>query len=230
MSMLALLPAMLAHAQVMAPVGTMPGSIQANVPAASNPTPPRKPKAVSKAQSTSSAPASSAQAPSLQDKPAQPAVIHLKEGRLSIQADNSALDDILHAIAAKSGMQIQGLNKDYRVFGQYGPANPREVLSELLSDSGFNIVMLGKTADGTPRQLLLTARGSAPPTPPNPDDPEEDYRPPAPTVYHNPEPAHPAPSPNQAKPGAPGNGVRTPQQILQELEQMHQQQQPNPPQ
>lgn len=161
----------------------------------------------------------------MQDKPAQPATIDLKNGQLSIHADNSGLDDILHAVAAKSGMKIEGLDRDYRVFGQYGPANPREVLSELLSDSGFNIVMLGKTADGTPQQLLLTARGDAPVTPPNPQDPEESYHPPPRTVYHDAPPHHAPQPPNGARPGAPGNGVRTPQQILQELERMHQQQQ-----
>lgn len=224
MAALALLTATLSAAQVMAPVGAMPGAMHADVPAASRTPRAQQPKAAA-AQSTPSAQASASQAPSLQDKPAQPAVIKLKDGRLSIRADNSGLDEILHAVAARSGMQIKGLDRDYRVFGQYGPANPREVLSELLSDSGFNIVMLGTTADGTPEQLLLTAQGSAPPTPPDPNDPEESYHPPQPTVYHDAEP-HPVPQgPRGMKPGAPGNGVRTPQQILQELERMHQQQQ-----
>jgi hypothetical protein len=165
----------------------------------------------------------------LKDKPAQPAIIHLENGQLSIQANNSGLDEILHQIAAKSGMKIRGLDRDYRVFGQYGPASPRQVLSDLLSDSGFNIVMLGKTADGTPQQLQLTSRGDAPVTAPNPHDPEEAYRPPPPTVYRDAPKRHVPQRPNGVRPGAPGRGVRTPQQILQELERMHQQQQQNQP-
>lgn len=225
---LAMLTATLAHAQVLAPVGTMPDGSRHPIASAAiaSPSQPQKADKTSPPNAAQPAPASATQAPSLRDEPPQPAVIQLKDGKLSIEASNSGLDDILHAVAAKSGMHIEGLDRDYRVFGQYGPANPREVLSELLSDSGLNIVMIGATPDGAPKQLLLSSRGDAPPTPPNPNDPQEAFHPLPPTVYHEPSPEPQPRDRNRMGRGAnPRNGVRTPQQILQELELLHQQQQ-----
>ena len=229
-----LLAATLAHAQVMVPVGTMPdGSHHAlpataavsNAAASAAQTDAAKTDAASQIPAKETAPpAAPMRAPSLLDEPAQPAAIQLQNGKLSIEANNSAVDEILHTIAQQSGMKIEGLNKDYRVFGSYGPANPREVLSELLSDSGFNIVMVGATADGAPQQLLLTDRGGAPVTPPNPHDPQEAYHPPPPVVYPNPQPVNRGQM--NRGPGAPG-GVHSPQQILQELERLHQQNEQN---
>src|SRR5579875_164729 len=181
---LGILMAAAAQAQSTAPAGALPAKRQLH-PAASAMTSPASNasgKAAMQTPPLKSAPAA-AQPSSLRDEPPQPAVIELKGGKLRIEANNSALDDILHAVATQSGMQIHGLNRNYRVFGSYGPANPRKVLSELLSDSGWNVVMIGALADGAPEQLLLTVRGNTPPTPPNPNDPEEAYTPPPRTVY-----------------------------------------------
>jgi hypothetical protein len=175
-------------------------------------------------------PSAPATAPSLLDHPAQPAKITLNAGKLSVQAHNSVLADILHEVSKESGMKIDGLDAgsaaDRRMFGTYGPGTPRDVLSDLLSDSGYNFLMLGNTSSGAPRQLALTARtggpaGSAPPPnrntqeQTNPDEPQPVRQPDEPQNYPVPQPGPPE---NQ-------NRVRSPQQMLQELQRMHEQQQ-----
>lgn len=176
-------------------------------------------------------------APSLLDKPAQPAQVQLNAGKLSVKADNSTLSGILHDIAAKTGMKIDGLSRDQRIFGSYGPAAPREVLSALLDGMGYNVMMVGELASGAPRELALTPRTGGPVTGGNPatqmarqstnsnDDDDSLVE-----QQDNPVPPRPetmAPEANEPQephpPGNPGT-VKTPQQMLQELQQLRQQQ------
>jgi hypothetical protein len=99
------------------------------------------------------------------DAAAQAAAVSLQNGKLTIESNNSDLTQILQDVAHISGMTINGLNGGPRVFGTYGPANSREVLTALLLGSGYNFMMLGGAGDGTPRQLLLTPQtGNAPGT------------------------------------------------------------------
>jgi hypothetical protein len=163
----------------------------------------------------------------LLDKPAQPAKVDMQGGHLTIQANNSSLSEILHQVTTSSGMTVEGLGPDQRIFGSYGPGDPSEVLLSLLHGSGYNVIMVGQTADGAPRQLTLSPRGagatnSGPsrPAPANQDDSDDDAQSqPAPDTT-------PPPAPAQAAPTySPQNGPRTPQQMLQELQQMRQQQQ-----
>ena len=168
--------------------------------------------------------------PSVLDQPAQPAKVDLAAGKLTIQADNSSLTAILNQVSTSAGMTIDGLNKDVRVFGTYGPGDPREILSSLLDGTGYNVLMFGKTTTGTPSQLTLSPRGAAIPVGQangmrnavRENQEEEDEEPTA-TQYQD---APAAPQPGQvAPPPNPNGGVRSPQQMLQELQQMHQQQQ-----
>jgi len=169
---------------------------------------------------TATAPAA-AVPPSILDKPAQPAKVELAAGRLAIHADNSSLTAILHQVTSDSGMTVNGLGQDQRIFGSYGPGDPQEVLLALLDGSGYNVVMLGRTQAGTPKELSLSPRsaGGAQAGPSRPqaaqdDDSEDEYQPPQP-------PEAPV-APPMANPQP--NGVRTPQQMLQELQQMRQMQ------
>lgn len=164
-------------------------------------------------------------APSLLTHPAQPAKVQLSEGKLTIQADNSALSEILGQIAHDGGMKIVGLdtgNAAQRIFGSYGPGAPREVLSSLLNGTGYNVLMFGKTAAGVPRELTLSQQPTG--GVPNPSatatpqyNTQNNYN------YYS----RPTPNPNTqvSRPAPPANPpgaqqVRTPQQILQELEKM----------
>lgn len=193
--------------------------------------------------------------PSLLSTPPEPAKVSLAFGKLSIEANNSSLSQILQQIAKAGGMKIDGLqtsgNADPRVFGSYGPGAPRDVLSDLLNGANYNIMMLGNTPAGTPREMALSPRaaGGVPNPAPRPSasaqnkaedeeaqpsndatddtdtdevqssgsaaEPENNLVPPA-GVQEN-EPITPPPGAQQK--------VKTPQEILQELQNMRVQQQ-----
>lgn len=80
-------------------------------------------------------------------------------------ANNSDLGEILSDVAHLTGMKIDGPESRDRVFGVYGPGNPRQVLTELLEGQGYDFMLVGDTAGGAPREVLLTARSAAPPQP-----------------------------------------------------------------
>lgn len=227
-------------AQVAQAPGTMPGGHHVHVGTSQHP----HQKSKDHAKPAAAAPqvrigavttghAAPAEPPSLLDKPAQPATVTLDDGHLAVKADNSSLTQILDKVSSSTGMKIDGLSRDQRVFGIYGPGNPTAVLSDLLDGAGYNVLILGVAPDGAPREIILSARNNAPappvqassaPTPPDEDQDDnggENNYPPEPVM---------TPMPQQL--AAPGP-VKTPQQILQELQQirqrqMQQQQQQNP--
>jgi DNA segregation ATPase FtsK/SpoIIIE-like protein len=127
--------------------------------------------------------------------------------------------------------RLTGVTSDQRVFGIYGPGQARDVLSQLLQGSGYNVIMIGDQGEGTPRQILLSMRqsgaASATPKANQTNNEDEEDEPPA--------PQEPEPPVRPAFP--PGVPPRSPQQIMQEMQQRQQQiqqqnqpQQPNPPQ
>jgi hypothetical protein len=156
-------------------------------------------------------------------QPAGEAQIVFNGDTLSIRADNSSLAAILHQVAGKSGMQIEGLSGDERVFGTFGPGAPRDVLADLLNGTAYNLVLLGDLGDGAPRQLILTPAthgGAAPPQQPAPTTTiDEAANEPEPEVPPQPEvpPAGTTPPPTP--------GVKTPQQLFEQLQKMRSAQQ-----
>jgi hypothetical protein len=162
------------------------------------------------------------------DEPAAPATIDVTGGQLSIKATNASLSDVLRQVASRTGMQIEGNSHDQRVYGIYGPGLPDDVLSALLYDSGYNVLMVGSTVDGAPRRLVLSPRTAINPTQVansqpvhNDDDDETPVEPPPPP----PQPTQPQGT-STTNPGQ----VKTPQQMLQELQRLTrpQQDQGNP--
>ena len=159
-------------------------------------------------------------APSMLQQPAQDAQIVFSDGNLSIHADNSSLAAILHQVASNSGMKIEGLGSDERVFGNFGPGAPRDVLADLLAGTAYNQVLLGDLSNGAPRELILspTRSGATVPSPSpqanaiaNADDNE-------PEAVEAPPP--PQPEPPAGSTPQPPPGVRTPQQLFEQLQQM----------
>jgi len=155
---------------------------------------------------------------------------------LLINATNSSLEQILHDVSLETGIKVEGMGADERIFGSYGPGPAYEVLAELLDGSGYNVLMIGEQGDGTPRRILLSARVAAGAQPANRNIPvasnEEESEPEPPEPPPQPEP--PPPQPSQSSP-APGVPVRSPQQIMeqmkmrqQEIQQQQQQNQQNP--
>lgn len=203
----------------------------------------RPPKAKVSAASVQPAPVIAPPVPSvpqqplsLLQEPAQRAQVRLNSEGLFIQANNASLSQILRDVSSNSGMKLEGLGRDERVFGNYGPGAAPEVLGQLLEGTGYNVLMVGVTAQGAPRELVLTPRNSshgpatASPTPVRRADEEEDTEP-------EPEPPPPPiqrPMPETQQQGQQNpNGVKTPQQLLEELRRMREQnpnqnQQPEP--
>lgn len=154
--------------------------------------------------------------------PQQPAHITYANGQLTVAASNSSLNQILRDIASETGMKITGGVADERVFGQYGPAVPSKVLGDLLDGTGSNMLLVHATA-ATPAELVLTPRlGGV--TPPNPNAYHDDLPPPRPQYPIVP-PVNPRGGPANTGPVPPSNGVKTPQQIYEQLERMRQQRQ-----
>ena len=167
-------------------------------------------------------------APSMLQQPAGEAQVNFTGDTLSIRADNSSLSAILHQVAGKSGMQIEGLSGDERVFGTFGPAAPRDVLADLLNGTPYNLVLLGDVGDGAPRELILTPATHAGAAAPPPATATADE------ASNEPEAAEVPPPPPEAPPAgpAPTPGIKTPQQLFEQLQKMRagQQQQVTTPQ
>ena len=186
-------------------------------------------------------------------RPAHRADVTYADSMLTVSASNSSLNQILREISRLTGIKITGGVADERVFGNYGPAVPSQVLATLLDGTGSNMLLI-QSRGTTPTELILTPRQGGP-TPPNPsasgsdevnDSSSEDappnpvaqpIRPPVPSQY-SPRPMNPGDhSVPEQNPGAPNtqptdpaqqqspNNVKTPQQIYDQLQQLRQQQQ-----
>jgi hypothetical protein len=164
--------------------------------------------------------------PLLQQPPTQ-AMIATAPGSLTIKATNASLTQTLQRIAEKTGMQIDGATGDERVFGTFGPGDPRDVLNSLLDGTAYNVIMVGSLANGAPRELLLSARSaggastpSPQPAPASADDDSADSTP------------DDTPQPIQPRPTGMGPGGQmqphSPQEMLQQLRQQQQQQSGQP--
>ncbi len=179
-------------------------------------------------------------APSLLDQPPSAPNVSYAAGKLTIQATNSSLRAILDDLKARTGATVEGLGKDERIFGVYGPGAPQEVLAALLDDSGYNVLIAGRRPDGTPREIVLSSRAGAGGSPapaqtPTQSGDDADDGSDVPEQPPQPQPALFGPTgPNG--PGGPGNGgnpgqngqpVKTPQQILEELQRLRQTQPPS---
>jgi hypothetical protein len=171
------------------------------------------------------------------DAPSQPSVTWNSQG-LHIQATNASLSKILNEVSTQTGAKVEGLSADERVFGEFGPGQPREVLSQLLHGSSYNFLLLGNP-DG-PLTLMLNVRhgGTAAPTSdrnanrPTQDiqqDDDQGQEPDADEPQPVQQPFQPPPQPEPENP----QGAMTPQQRmqmmqqqrLQQMQQMQQQQQ-----
>lgn len=149
---------------------------------------------------------------------------------LHIDATNSSLQQILNDVSTVTGTKIEGMGSDQRVYGEYGPGQARDVISQLLQGSGYNVLLAGDLGSGTPRQILLSPRRASPgapnavenaPTPPDnideePVDNEVDDQQQQ-LVPQMPDPSHTG--------FGPGTPVRTPQQVMEEMQQRQLQQQ-----
>jgi hypothetical protein len=135
------------------------------------------PKPASNLPPTAPTSAAAAQTVPLSATPTQPdaatkahrAEVHYDAGLISVNANNSSLNQILREISRQTGMKITGGVKEERVFGHYGPATPDVILATLIDGTTTNMVLL-QTAANTPEELILTPRAGGA-SPPNPNAP-----------------------------------------------------------
>ncbi len=116
---------------------------------------------------TAPPPASVSNAPSLPSVPAReaavPPEVSYENGQLLINAKNSTLGDVLHAVEKHTGatFDIGSGDTSERVVGRLGPGSARDVLADLLNGSHFNYVMLSPAGDPSAlSRVVLTARGA----------------------------------------------------------------------
>jgi hypothetical protein len=181
--------------------------------------------------------------PTLQQMPAVPPKVSFTKGLLTIVAENSTLGDVLRAVRTQTGATVEvPPNATERVVAHLGPGVPREVLASLLNGSHFNYVMLGSPTnpDKVDRIILTSKSGSVPDT--GSATPAQNNTAAAPPVPMD-EPDTPAGADNsdqategsaedsgaeevQPPPSTSGQPqIKTPEQLLRELQQQQQQQQ-----
>ncbi len=179
--------------------------------------------------------------------------------QLTISASNSSLNQILREVSRLTGIKVTGGVAEERVFGDYGPGEPADVLGKLLDGTGSNMLFVS-SVDGKTPELILTPRtgGVTPPNPnasrfddnadaedesrqqvtPAPQPSESQSQPARPNPVATPiQPAQaagdanaqsPQPTTAPADPSQSPNGVKTPQQIYDELMRLRRQQQTQP--
>ena len=200
------------------------------------------------------APASAAGPQTAAPAQVRPPEVTLRGGLLTIKAENSTLGDVLKAVQQVTGASIENPgDPSERVYFQGGPAAPRDVLASLLNGSRYDYILLGSPQQpGALTRIILTMRqhGGAQPTTtvaaapannPAPADTTESEEPPEPAVPLSERGASPPPQPAPGTPAPPGavqpaaqpapgqtnqsGQVKSPEQMLQELQKLQQQQQ-----
>lgn len=185
--------------------------------------------------------------------PASPPEVSFQHGQLTIVARNSTMSDVLNAVKQKTGASVDmPAGSSERVVGQFGPGAPRDVMAQLLNGSHYDYVLLGSPADpGALNKIMLMAKASGPEPSPSqqanqpqggnenlqavPDveseSPEENSGEATPNMQEVPQPeeAQPDQSPDQSQDQQNGPVVKTPEQLLRELQQQQQQQNQSAP-
>lgn len=161
------------------------------------------------------------------DQPTPASVVWDANG-LRVNASNSSLQQILKDVSTQTGSKVEGAVPDQRVYGDYGPGQARDVLSELLQGSGYNVVLAGDLGKGAPREIVLSPRPAGGQNVQganvNRQQPDAEDEAPEPPEDQPPPPVNP-PLQMQSRPGFGPNGpIRTPQQIMEEMQQRQQQQ------
>ncbi len=180
----------------------------------------------------------------LQQTPALPAQIDFQNGQLTITARNSSLGDILRTVHTKTGATMDfPPNVSERVVGQFGPGQPRDVLASLLNGANFNYAIVGSPANPTGMDKVIITRNTGGPTPPGQgavagirpqippaedqtDDAEVDNQG-APSEEMVPADEGDQTSAGSGQPDNPQGEriIKTPEQLLQELQRQQQMQQ-----
>lgn len=171
---------------------------------------------------------------------------------LTIEANGDPMPELLGRVAHETGMKITGGVPDERIYGKYGPASVQVVFGQLFDGLAVNMMLVNATPT-KPKELLLTVRSGAPTPPstrqvvdnyqpqrvqalqPQPQPPQDSLQqrpnnpvpPPAANTATNGNADastnnSSAPATDTTQPQSP-NGVKTPEQIFEELRKRQQQ-------
>lgn len=108
--------------------------------------------------------------PTPEQMPAVAPQVSYQNGKLTIVARNSTLGDILRAVKARTGAEVDFPgNVTERVVGQFGPGESQDVVASLLNGSHFNYVMMAsETNPNQLKTLIVTSKAGSTPEPPSP--------------------------------------------------------------
>jgi hypothetical protein len=167
--------------------------------------------------------------------PAVAPQVSYQDGMLTIVAPNSTLGDILRGVRKQTAADIEiPANASERVATRLGPGSAREVVAELLNGSHFNYVLLGSPDDAKllVRVVLVAKSGPDNPAPAAQAGNNASSAPAANAIAEAPEaevvdeatddtpPDQGTADAEQQQPVSPDQpGVKTPQQMLQEMQQ-----------
>lgn len=161
------------------------------------------------------------------EQPANAATVDFKNGLLTVHAQNSSLIGILDQVKHQTGLVIDGLTHDQRMYGQYGPGNISTTLSALLDGSEYDFVIVGNESSRTPPRLILSPPGAvgatATPQPPavvNNEDQPSDAEVPPPVTSEGDAPQAEDDQGGPSDPTAPPQ-AKTPQEIFNEMRRTH---------
>jgi hypothetical protein len=178
--------------------------------------------------------------------PSSPPEVTFERGQLTILARNSTMGDVLNAVRQKTGAAVQMPPvSSERVVGQFGPGAPRDVIAQLLNGSHYDYVLVGSPADpGALKEIVLMAKASGPDPVPHPaqasNQPQDENLQAVPEVEsetpdenaadsgtsQDTQPTEEEPqAEQQPEPQQNAPAVKTPEQLLRELQQQQQQQQ-----
>jgi hypothetical protein len=92
--------------------------------------------------------------------PPVPPRVSYQNGLLTVEADNCLLGDVLHAIAERTGAQVElpAQLPFERVASKLGPAPPNEVLYELLKGSEYDFIIVQRAQQSGVEKIILTRR------------------------------------------------------------------------
>jgi len=178
--------------------------------------------------------------------PAVPPVVTYLDGLLSVQALNSNLSSVVTAIRNKTGIEFEGAeNITERVAISLGPAPEGDVLAAIFSGSKYDFVALGRPdSPSIVQRVILTvknkpgaqAEAQAQPRPAQQGEGDDEEVPEEQPNGGDPQdtPVQPPQIPQQQPPpqteNQPQQQPKSPEQLLQELQQMQNQKAPPDPQ
>lgn len=164
---------------------------------------------------------------------AVPPQVSYANDQLTINAPNSTLADILRAVRKQTGAEIEVPSAPERVVTRLGPGPARDVVAQLLNGSRFNYVLLGSPSDDAvlTKVVLVAKTGpdtiTPPPSAPNPPLGITQANNSAPPQEPPPDAAD---AEQQDDNAANADDAATTDQAAQEVDQQQQQQQQNPDQ